>query len=77
MTVNYKLKLALFENDFEALSRRLLDPGWCCKFAYLMTNSADPDQFASFFQKPPDLDLNYLQKQGIYGFSSAWFKRQF
>ena len=32
-----------------------------------MANSADPDQLAS--QKPTDLDLHCLQKQGISGFS--------
>ena len=26
---------------------RLLDPGWCHKFTYLMANSEDPDQTAS------------------------------
>ena len=34
-----------------------------------MTNSADPDQLAS--EKPTDLDLHCLQRQGISGFSSA------
>ena len=29
-----------------------------------MANGADPDQLA--FQKSPDLDLQYLQKQGTY-----------
>ena len=29
-------------------------------------NSADPDQLAS--KKPTDLDLHYLQRQGISGF---------
>ena len=32
-----------------------------------MTNSADPDQLAS--QKPTDLDLHCLQRQGICGLS--------
>ena len=32
-----------------------------------MTNSADPDQLAS--QKPTDLDLHCLQRQGLSGFS--------
>ena len=30
-----------------------------------MANSADPDQLAS--KKPTDLDLYYLQRQGISG----------
>ena len=29
---------------------RLLDPGYGCKFTYLMTNSAYPDQLASSSQ---------------------------
>ena len=38
--------------------------------AYIMTNSADPDQLASWlFQKPTDLDLLCLHRQGISGFS--------
>ena len=32
-----------------------------------MANSADPDQLAS--EKPTDLDLHYLQRQGISGVS--------
>ena len=40
---------------------RLLDPGCCYKFTYLMANSADPE--------PTDLDLHCLQRQGISGFS--------
>ena len=32
-----------------------------------MANSADPDQLA--YQKPTDLDLHCLQRQGISGFS--------
>ena len=35
----------------------LLDPDFCYKFAYLMANSADPDQ------KPTDLDLHCLQNR--------------
>ena len=38
-----------------------------------MANSADPDQLASLIswllQKPADLDLHCLQRQGISGFS--------
>ena len=37
----------------------------CLQRAYLMTNSADPDQL----EKPTDLDLHCLQRQGISGFS--------
>ena len=33
-----------------------------------MTNNADTDQFPSL-QKPTDLDLHCLQRQGISGFS--------
>ena len=40
-----------------------------------MTVSADPDQLAS--QKPTDLDLHYLQKQGISGFSRTRVKDKF
>ena len=36
---------------------RLLDPDCCYRFAYLMANSADPDQ------KPTDLDLHCLQNR--------------
>ena len=37
---------------------------------YLMTNSADPDQLASWLlQKPTVLDLHCLQRQGISRFS--------
>ena len=46
---------------------RLLDLDCCYKFIYLMANSVDPDQLA--FQKPTDLDLHCLQRQGISGFS--------
>ena len=42
---------------------RLLDPDYGYKVTCLMANSADPDQ------KPTDLDLHCLQKQGISGFS--------
>ena len=38
---------------------RLLDPDCCYKFTYLMANSADP------VQKPTDLALYCLQRQGI------------
>ena len=37
-----------------------------------MANSADPDQLA--FQKPTDLDLHCLQRQGISGFSRTKVK---
>ena len=37
-----------------------------------MANSADPDQL--FFQKPTDLDLHLLQRQGISGFSRTRVK---
>ena len=39
-----------------------------------MANSVDPDQLAS--QKPTDLDLHCLQKQGISGFSRTRVKGQ-
>ena len=49
---------------------RLLDPDYCYKLTYLMANSADPDQLASLeVKKPTDLDLHYLQRLGISGFS--------
>ena len=48
-----------------------LDPDCWYKFAYWMTNSADPDQLAS---KPTDLDLHCLQSQGISGFSRTRVK---
>ena len=48
---------------------RLLDPGCCYKFTYLMANSADPD-----LQKPTDLDLHSLQRQGISGLSRTRVK---
>ena len=38
-----------------------------------MANSADPDQLAS--QKPTDLDLHCLQRQGISGFSRTRVKQ--
>ena len=38
---------------------RLLDPDCSYKYTYLMTNSADPDQ------KPTDLDLHCLLRQGM------------
>ena len=44
---------------------RLLDLDCCYEFAYLIANSADPDQ-------PTDLDLHCLQRQGISGFSRTW-----
>ena len=35
-----------------------------------MANSVDPDQLVSILlQKPTDLDLHYLQRQDISGFS--------
>ena len=37
-----------------------------------MENIADQDQLAS--EKPTDLDLHCLQKQGISGFSRTWVK---
>ena len=37
-----------------------------------MANSADPDQLAS---KPTDLDLRYLQRQGISGLSRTRVNR--
>ena len=40
-----------------------------------MTNSADPDQLAS--EKPTDLDLHCLQRQGIYRFSRARVKKKY
>ena len=47
---------------------RLLDPGCWYKFKYWMANSVDPDQLA--------LDLHFLQRQDIAGFSrtrvNAW-----
>ena len=42
---------------------RLFDPSCAYKFKYLMPSSADPDQ------KPTDLDLHCLQRQGISGLS--------
>ena len=40
------------------------------KFAYLIAKSADPDQLASSeVQRPTDLALHCLQRQGIPGFS--------
>ena len=41
-----------------------------------MANSADPDQLASetVLQKPTDLDLSSLQRQGISGFSRTRVK---
>ena len=41
-----------------------------------MANSADPDQLASS-QKPTDLDLHCLQRQGISGFSRTRFNKIF
>ena len=38
-----------------------------------MANSADPDQLAS--EEATDLDLHWLQKQSISGFSMTWVKR--
>ena len=34
--------------------------------SHTMINSADPDQLAS--EKPTDLDLHCMQRQGIFGF---------
>ena len=48
----------------------LLDPDYCYKFIYIMSNSADPDQLAS----STDLDLHCLQRQGISGFSRTRVK---
>ena len=36
-----------------------------------MTNSADPDQV----KKPTDLDLHFLQRQGLSGFSRTRVKK--
>ena len=44
---------------------RLLDPDCCYKFAYLMANSADPDQLASEEANWPGSTL--FAKQGISG----------
>ena len=46
---------------------RLLGPGCKYKFTHLITKSVDPDQSAS--SEPTDLDLRYLQRQGISVFS--------
>ena len=46
---------------------RLLDLD-CCYLAYLIANSADPDQLASS-------DLHCLQRQGISGFSRTRVKK--
>ena len=43
---------------------RLLDPHCCYKFIYLMVNSVD-----LALQKPADLELHCLQRQGTSGFS--------
>ena len=53
-------------SNFQSIN--LLDPDCCYKFAYLMANSADPDQLAS------DLDLHCLQMQDISGFSRTRVK---
>ena len=45
---------------------RLLDLGSWYKFKYWMANSADPDQ------KPTDLDLHCLQRQGISRHNRKW-----
>ena len=37
-----------------------------------MANSADPDQLAS--EKPTDLDLHFLQRQGIFKFRRTGVK---
>ena len=37
-----------------------------------MANSVDPDQLAS--EKPTDLDIHCLQRQGISGFSRTSIK---
>ena len=57
---------------------RLTDPGCWYKITYLMANSEDPDQLD--LQKPTDLDLHCLQRQGISGFgpkvpSEIWSRR--
>ena len=36
-----------------------------------MSNIVDPDRL---LKKPTDLDLHYLQKQGISGFSRTWIR---
>ena len=50
---------------------RLLDPDFLYKFTYLMANSADLDQ------KPTNLDLHYLQRQDIEGFSRTRVKGEY
>ena len=45
----------MLTSNFQPIN--LLDPNCCYKFAYLMANSADPDQ------KPTDLDLHCLQNR--------------
>ena len=73
----FDLTLVLLNKDATPTSNfqpiRLLDPDFCNKFTYLMTNSADPDQLASS-QKPTDLDLHSLQRQGISEFSRTRVK---
>ena len=54
-----------YQAHFLFSANQLLDPGYWYKFKYWMTNSTDPDQ------KPTDLDLHCLQRQGISGFSST------
>ena len=49
---------------------RLLDPDCCDKFAYLMANSADPDQ------KPTDLDLLCLQNRVYPGSAGQGLKNK-
>ena len=52
---------------------RLLDPDCCYKFAYLMANSADPDQLAS---SEANLSVSTLfAKHGISGFSRTRVKK--
>ena len=50
----------------------LLDPDFCYKFAHLMANSADPDQFASSEANWSGSTL--FAKQGISGFSRTRVK---
>ena len=71
-------KLRCHASNFQPI--RLLDLDFCYKFIYLMANSADPDQLASseaswLLQKPTDLDLHCLQRQGISGFSMIRVKK--
>ena len=54
---------------------RLLDPGCWYKFTHLITKCVDPDQSAS--SEPTDLDLRYLQRQDISGFSKKGLMNHF